>query len=283
MVLAHAGATSPFQWHPHPDVWLMVVVLVGGYITALRYWAPEGSPPVSASRKLSFFLGAGILWIGADWPMHDLSEGVLFSAHMVQHLVFSLVAPPLLLLGLPPWLLRRLISPRPIEWVVRRLARPVPALLIFNAAVVLVHWPAAINLQVSSEIAHFGIHVVFVSSALLMWWPVIEPLPELGSMNPLAKMFYLFLQSIVPTVPASFLTFATTPLFDSYAGGLGMSPVTDQMVAGLIMKLGGGLLLWSVIAFIFFRWHGQEEKPRELTEMPWEDFERELDMWDLRK
>ncbi|MDQ3878764.1 MAG: cytochrome c oxidase assembly protein, partial [Actinomycetota bacterium] len=60
--------------------------------------------------------------------------------------------------------------------------------------------------------------------------------------------------------------------------------VTDQRIAGLIMKIGGGLLLWTVIAVIFFTWNAREESQEGQTpEVPWEDFERELEVWDMRK
>jgi putative membrane protein len=98
-------------------------------------------------------------------------------------------------------------------------------------------------------------------------------------------MLYLFLQSIVPTVPASFLTFSTGSLYSSYAAlphpWIGV--VTDQRIAGLIMKIGGGLLLWAVIAVIFFRWNAKEERGDVAAELTWEDFERDLEVWDLRK
>lgn len=287
---AHIGAgASPWQWHAHPDVWLLIVALTAGYLAALRYLgprkAPPGEPPATTKQKLLFFAGVALLWLAADWPMHDLSEGPLFSAHMVQHLVFAFGAPPLLLLGTPRWLLRLLLAPPAVTHVVRFATRPVPALLIFNAAIVLVHSPQLVTLQVSSEIGHFVVHTLFVLSALFMWWPVIGPLPEMPALHQPAAMFYLFLQSIVPTVPASFLTFARAPIYKAYEGILhpfGLSTVMDQTIAGLTMKLGGGLLLWSIITVMFFRWHAREESG-QVEEVPWDDFERELQAWDLRR
>ena len=76
-------------------------------------------------------------------------------------------------------------------------------------------------------------------------------------------MFYLFAQSLLPTIPASFLTFSTVPLYPVYgdaALAFGPLAVADQTIAGVIMKLGGGLLLWSTIAVIWFRWTKQERE-----------------------
>ena len=285
MLLAHHPGDTVWRFVAHPDVWLMVVLLVGGYFLALRYLVPveHSDEPARPMQKLAFLMGVAVLWIGADWPMHELSEDYLFSAHMVQHTLFSLVAAPLVLLGLPAWLTRKIVAP--VFPVVRFLTRPLIALVIFNTVIVITHWPTLVNAAVGSELMHFGLHVVLVSSALLMWWPVVDPLPELKRLQPPSKMLYLFLQSIVPTVPASFLTFADTPLYSAYVEAprlWGISAVTDQMVAGLIMKIVGGLLLWLVIAFLFFRWYAAEQRT-EPNEVAWDDFERELDVWDLRR
>jgi putative membrane protein len=284
--LGHGALT----WTAHPDVWLLVIVLVAGYFGALRFLsqgrAPVGEEPASQTQKLFYLSGVVVLWIGADWPIHDLSEDFLFSAHMVQHTLFSLVAPPLLLLGMPPWLLRTLLASLKLERVFRALTRPLIALLLFNLVIVVTHIPAVVDAAVGSEPLHFLVHTVLFSSALLMWWPVIDPLPEMKRLSEPAKMLYLFLQSIVPTVPASFLTFSDGILYESYAGFprlWGIDVVMDQRMAGLLMKIGGGLLLWLAIAILFFRWNANEEREEEVEEVTWDDFERELQAWDLRK
>lgn len=285
MVLTHHPGAEVWGFVAHPDVWLMIVVLVGGYFAALHYLAPpdHAAEPATATQKLAYLFGVAILWIGSDWPLHDLSEDYLFSAHMVQHTLFSLVAPPFLLLGLPTWLMRKIVAP--VFPIVRFLTRPLIALIIFNVVIVVTHWPTLVNSAVRSEPLHLSVHVVLVTSALLMWWPVVDPLPELKRLQPPSKMLYLFLQSIVPTVPASFLTFAERPLYAVYVEAprlWGISAITDQMVAGLIMKIVGGLLLWIAIAFLFFKWYASEQK-NEQGEVAWDDFERELEVWDLRR
>ena len=285
--MAIAAPAAALEWHLHPDVWLMVVALAGGYVLALRAWG-RGEEPVPTRKKAQFAAGVAFLWLGADWPIHEISEEYLFSIHMVQHTLFSLVAPPLLLMGIPAWVFRRLFRNLGVTAFVRAVTRPLPALLLFNTVIVVTHWPALVDFALTHELAHFGVHVVLVGASLAMWWPVIEPLPEMASLSPPAKLFYLFLQSIVPTVPASFLTFSDTAIYDFYANAprlWGIGAVDDQRTAGLIMKIGGGLLLWAVITVRFFKWQAREEsKPAdEPEELTWEDFERELQVWELRR
>ena len=277
------------DWHPHYDVWLVLGPIALGYALAIKTWGVTSrvsqEPAVSAKQVVSFYVGLAFLWIGADFPLHELSEDYLFSMHMVQHTLFMLVAPPFLLMGMPRWLLRRILQPRWAFTTARALTKPFVALLVFNAVIVITHWPALVNLSVSSEPVHFLVHLVVFTASMMMWCPVIAPLPELGRMSEPAKMIYLFLQSVIPTVPASFLTFTSTPIYSAYAEFprlWGVDVITDLRMAGLIMKLGGGLLLWLAIAIIFFRWSAKEERAQH-EEVTWEDFEAELHALDMRR
>jgi putative membrane protein len=276
-------------WSPHPLIWLTTGGLLFWYVWAVTVLgprrAPEGRPIATTGQKAAFLLGVLALWVGEEWPLHELAEQYLFSAHMVQHIIFAFVVPPLLLLGLPAWLLRSLLGTGTRFRIVRFLTKPLIAMLLFNAAIVAMHWPPIVNLQSESAAFHLLFHGALIGAGLLMWSVVVGPLPELNRLSDPAKMLYLFLQSIVPTVPSSFLTFADTPLYDSYAEApriWALSAATDQMIAGLIMKIVGGLLLWTVIAVMFFRWNAKEEA-RTDHEVTWDDFERELDAWDMRK
>ena len=274
---------SPWAWNPHPEVWLLVALLGGGYAIAVRRLGPRrvgpGQRAASRGQVAAFSAGLVALWAGADWPVHDLAEGYLYSVHMVQHLLFTLLAPPLLLLGTPAWLARELLSGLGVYRLVKRLARPIPALAAFNALLVITHWPALVDFTLRSEPAHLAVHVALFSSALLMWCPVVGPLPEFRLQSPPAQMLYLFLQSIVPTVPASFLVFAERPVYRFYETVprlWGLSAAEDQRIAGLLMKLGGGLLLWSVISVVFFRWQAAEEASDEQARQ-WRSLDRQVE------
>lgn len=291
-IASSPAAASAWAFHWHPDVWVLVIALTVGYTAALRVLGPQhvadGARPASRRQQAFFFSGVVALWAGADWPMHDLSESFLFSAHMVQHLLFTFVAPPLLLLGIPAWLWRVVLQPPLLTTAVRFLTRPLVALLVFNGVIAITHWPTLVDMSLRSELVHLVIHFVLFVTAGFMWWPVVAPLPEMATLSEPAKMLYLFLQSVLPTVPASFLTFADRPIYHFYASvprvWQSFDVVTDQRIAGLIMKLGGGLLLWTVIAVLFFKWNAREEAGHDGEEgLSWDDFERELQAWDLRK
>jgi putative membrane protein len=265
-------------YRAHPDVWLLFSTITAWYLIACRRHMRDTGEQTPFRRKRFFVIGIAVLWIGADWPIHDLAERYLYSIHMTQHLLFSLVAAPLLIAGMPAWLIRKLIAPRPVHAVFAFMTRPLVALIFFNSVLLFTHWPAVVTVSVHSEWLHFGLHTLLTTSALVMWWPVMSPLPELPALPAPGQMLYLFLQSLAPTIPASILTFGDHllyPVYGTFPRIWGISALTDQLVAGLIMKLIGGAILWGFITVIFFRWHAQENRDG-LDPLRYRDVEREI-------
>jgi putative membrane protein len=275
-------------WHLHTDVWVLLAVAALAWTMAVRLEqrrrveTGDLQPAVTRRQVLCFASGLVALFVASDWPVHDLAEGYLYSVHMVQHMLVTFVAAPLLLLGTPAWLFRRLLPGRAMA-VLRWVARPVPNLIQFNAILVLSHWPFWVNATLRNHPLHFLAHALLLASALVMWLVIVSPVEEVPRARPPVQMLYLFLQSILPTVPASFLTFGSKPLYSFYETVprlYGWSALSDQQVAGLIMKIGGGFFLYGVIAVIFFRWYADEERKEKELELPetlyWDDVEREL-------
>jgi putative membrane protein len=144
------------------------------------------------------------------------------------------------------------------------MARPVPAAVVFNALALLSHWQLIVNTASANGLFHYGVHTVLVTSAVLFWIPVCGPFPELR-ISPPAQMIYLFVASIIPTVPGAWLTMADGAIYSAYdipARLWGISVTSDQQVAGLLMKLVGGGYLWVLITVIFFRWAADEDPAR---------------------
>jgi putative membrane protein len=206
--------------------------------------------------------------------------------HMTQHLLLTYVMPPLLLLATPEWLARLVLGRGRVKQAFSWLARPVPAAVLFNALVLLTHAPGVVNASVSNPVVHYSLHTALVTTALLFWMPVCGPLPELRISYP-AQMIYLFVTSIVPTVPAGWLTFAEGAVYSAYdipARLWGLDVTEDQQVAGLIMKLVGGGFLWIVITVRFFQWAARfadsdraADQAGPPTELTWDQVEREFD------
>jgi len=261
-----AADTDIWRWQPHPEVWFIVVAAIGLAWYAVRVIGPKvvtrGEPIVSRQQIIAYTLAITTLWIASDWPMHDISEEYLYSVHMIQHLLLTFIIPPLLLIATPEWLGRLMVSGdgRAGVWI-RRWSRPVVAGVLFNAFVALTHLAWVVNTSVNNGIFHYAVHLAVFGAALLMWIPVASPLPELRASLP-GQMIFLFLMSVLPTIPAAFLTFARQPLYEAYNHNVrlwGIDVASDQQAAGLVMKLAGGIFLWTIITLLFVRWTRQEE------------------------
>jgi len=272
---AHLNLTQVAPFNVHYDVLVLVAALTVGYLYAVvrigPFKVPKGIAPFTLRQVAWFLGGVAAVWVASGWPVHDLAEESMFMFHMIEHLIIGLVVPPMLLLGTPRWLAEMIVGNPRVLPIVRRLSRPVPAFFFYSLVLVGIHWPAVNQLMLESDPAHFLIHAVFFASAMFMWMPILSPLPAVPRIAPPAQAFYLFLHSIIPTVPASFLTFGTRPIYKIYEAFpklWGFDTITDQTVAGLIMKLVGGLYLWVIIAVIWFRWYNDEQR--------WEAMERQL-------
>ncbi len=250
------------------DVTVLCIGLVAGYVGLVRrhgqLMAPRPGEKAVTTRQAVFFTsGVALFWAVDGWPMQALSEH-LFSVHMFQHLLQAFVIPPLLLLGIPRWMGDALVRGPRTRRVVRRLASPVTAGLLFNLVLLGTHAPPVIALQLDSNLFHAADHLVLIAAGLLMWTSLYSPVPEVAPrLQPLQSMFYLFLMTLLPTIPSAFLVFGEATLYPAYESVLrpwDLGVVDDMQVAGLIMKLGGGFYLWTIIAVRYFRWAADQER-----------------------
>lgn len=257
---------NPWAFHAHPDTWFVIVFSGYLYWYAMRRLGPRLLGPtvrvVTRRQVLCFSAGLFFLEVAGDWPLHDLAENYLYSAHMFQHMLISLVAPPLLLLGCPAWLVRWILRPKWAAGTVRVLARPLVAGIMFNAVVAISHAPFWVDGTLYHHAVHFWAHLLLFVSAMFMWFPVVNKLEEFPSLSGLNRSLYLFLQSILPNLPAAFLLLATSVVYHYYAAVPHpfMSAIEDQQLAGAIMKVGGTFYLWSIITVMFFRWVAVEHR-----------------------
>lgn len=266
-------ATWSWEWTPYPGVWLFVGLL------ALAYWRLAGAPGTGIGgggddgpglppwRAVSFGGALLLLWLALDWPVGPLGATYLASVHMGQLLVISLVVPALLLLGLPRSVLRSPFGTPGGGPVLRAITHPVAALVIYNGVVVGTHVPAVLDTMVATQPGMLAMDLAWLLAGVVFWWPVLAPEPGREWFNPFFQMGYLILNTIPATVPYSFLVFADFPLYRTYELAPpipGVSTLRDQRIAGLLMKIGGGLLLWTAITILFFRWYREEESGMEL-------------------
>ena len=250
---------DPWHYQLHLEVWILIVFLVSSYIYVVRVLGPRavtaGEPIVTRRQLVCFISGILIMFLSTDWPMHDIAEEYLYSVHMFQHMSLTYFMPPLVVLATPEWFVRVLVGNGRAYRALRFLTFPVRAGLLFNLGIVISHIPGVVNASVSNGPLHYFVHMLLVLTSILMWMPVCGPLKEF-QMAPMPKMIYLFLNSVVATIPAGWLTFAEGVVYKHYnipTRVWGVSVSNDQQIAGAIMKLGGSIFLWTIIVAMFFK------------------------------
>ena len=247
------------QWAFDP---LLVIALAGTaaiYVWAVRRVnAAHPGTPVPRRRVVFFAIGLGAIAVALLSPI-ERYEGSLFSVHMTQHLLLTLIMPPLLLIGVPGWLIRPLLARWPALLALgRALTHPVAAFTLFNVIFIGYHVPAVYGLAQESEPLHILGHLLFMATGVITWWPVLSPLRELPPLAPPLQMLYLFLQTLPSQALGALLTFNATPLYEHYAAAPRvwgfMTAQADQELGGLIMWVIGGTFFLGAFAAVFLRW-----------------------------
>lgn len=269
----------------HVSVLVGCLYLAVGYLLAVgparrRFgWAEDGA---SRTRVGLWMAAVAIIFLALNGPLHSLSDDSLFAAHMVQHMLLMLIMPPLLIAGLPPWLIRKALEKRGMLLLGRVLTHPAVAFTLYNVVFIGWHFPEMYEAALRNHGIHIVQHLMFMAVAVMMWWPVVNPVEELERIptGPLLMM-YVFAFGIPSTALSAFITLNEDLMYPWYASAervWGLGPLDDQRLGGLIMWIPGMLLFWVAISFVYFRWtkdefvawkrEARERKEEELTARP---------------
>lgn len=245
-----------FTWSIHPSIPLGIAALLAAYAVAVgplrrRYgWGA----PVPWEQPIAFATGCGVLFVALTGPIHDLSDSYLFTVHMVQHLIITLLVPPLLLVGTPAWLVRA--APSWVQAAVRALGSAPAAFLLFNGMLAVWHLPALYNATLLRADTHVLEHLLFIATAVIGWWPILAPAHEYRAPM-VVQMIYLLLVPFPMKVIGILITLSDRVLYPAYAIAprvWGLDPLIDQQIGGMIMWVPAGFVFWIALAAHFFRW-----------------------------
>lgn len=256
-------AAWEWTWRAYPGVWIFIVALAALYWFRLRRAGEQ-----ETLRAGSFFLGLFCLWVALDWPVGALGSGYLASAHMVQFLLIALIAPPFLLYGVPFSTYERIERRPAILRSLRFLTHPLIALAFFNVVLISTHWPSVVDNLMSSQLGSFVLDMAWLVAGLALWWPLVAPIPRRPGFTYMYKIGYLILATILNTPAFALLTFSELPLYATYELAPpvhSFSTRDDQRLAGLMMKVGGGVIFWIAITVLFFRWYLAEHAESEAS------------------
>jgi putative membrane protein len=269
MFAALLHPTADFSWTSfttHPSILIGCVLFAGLYLLAVgplreRYGWADG---IERSRVGWFMLGVFVMFIALNGPIHDLGDNYLFSAHMIQHLMITLIMPPLLLAGTPAWLYRPLLRRRWIWHAARIVTAPLIAFALYNVVLSVWHLPRFYMWALEDHNVHIVQHLMFMAAAVIVWWPAVNPVPELTRIQPPIRLLYLFALGIPMSVISALITLSGDVLYPWYEAAPrvfeNLNALDDQQLGGLIMWVPGMMVYWVAISILFFRWSKNEEQ-----------------------
>lgn len=244
--IAHeSGIFGPLELLP-------MLIAAGLYAKRSMTLAARGRP-VPLWRQICF--ASGLLAIAAALvtPISDVAEELVI-AHMTEHLLIGDIASLLLVLGLTGPLLQPILAIRTFDRL-RVLAHPAVALPLWALNMFFWHAPPLYDAAYGTAAVHFLEHATFIFFGCLVWMPVFGPLPVPQWFTAGWKVVYVIVMRLLATVLGNILMWSGTVLYDRYAAGeahYGISALTDQSIAGVVMMVEGTFLGLGVLAWFFF-------------------------------
>jgi putative membrane protein len=278
--LLHAGGVDPTgwlwsDWNIEPTIAIGLLAMLAGYLYLTRDTGstPDATRITTSKQKASFIAGLVTLFVALGPPLDDWSDHYLLLAHMVQHLLLILLAAPLLLVGIPAWMLEPLTRNRVTNAIGYTLTRPVVAYAIANLVVILWHVPVFYDAALRSQPIHVLEHATFIATGILAWWPIAGPLSQWPRLPLSLQSLYFFAMTIPGSVVGAFITFAEPGLYSPYDTApriFNIDLATDQQAAGLLMWVLVSTIYLGLITVTFFKWANREERneqqAREMAE-----------------
>jgi len=256
---------SALNWNFTPSILVMLIsqAVLYSYFIYLSYKDGYWGTEVRVRHIVWFALGLILIFVALVSPIDSLSNVALFSAHMVQHLLLMLLASACLLLGTPGFWIRLLYDLPILKTVLPIVTHPLVTLIAFNAIMWIWHVPALYEGALRNVNIHVIEHMMFLVAGVLLWLPIIHDAPPKHVLSYPARLAYLFACMISSSILGAIFTFAPTIAFPFYGNAplaFGLTPATDQALAGLIMWVPGGGIFFIAIMIVFGAWLNSEDR-----------------------
>lgn len=236
------------RWEVIPSIWAGCALALAAYplLPGARW----------NGRAAAWVGGVAVVFVALCSALDIVGDQYLFSVHMAQHLALAMVAPPLLVRGLPDATIDGLLA----SWAgpaVRAIVNPIPAASLYFVVLVAWHVPVAFDFAVTHELVHVVQHLSFLAVGLVFWWAVIIHRPhERWNLSDLGEVAYLTagaLPSVVVGLTIALLRHPVYPYYLTRSPRLGVSPLGDQLVGGLLMFGFDNCLMVGVAGYYFWR------------------------------
>jgi putative membrane protein len=272
------GQNPLTAWNTNPIPTLLLLVAAYLYLTGMERWH-NPSYHIGFWQKVSFFSGLVAIFLALQSPIDPLADH-LFSIHQVQHMLLRMIAPILILLGLPltpilrgmpPWMLQGVVRPIVRSTTVRAvyhiLTHPALVILLFMGTLFLWQTPSLHNLALRNNEVHEVMHFSMLLTGLRFWWLFIDPRPGRARLHYGLRMLFLGLVVIPNTVLGAAITFNSSLIYQAYAEveqPFSLPLMTDQQLGGLLLWVLGDMMSIVAAGILMVMWYQHEEAQDQL-------------------
>jgi putative membrane protein len=266
------------EWSTITSITLPILIGVA-YFYRVGRLRERGRQP-SLWRQTSFTVGLAAIVLVTVGPMDDLADNFVWG-HMVQHTILLEEISLLLALGLTGPVLGPVLT-KPGLKRLRGLTHPVAAFAIWVVVMYGWHAPPAYQLAAENEVVHLCEHASFVAAGTLMWLALLGPFPKPEWFGNGAKAVYAGGVHFASMGLANILMWSGTVLYPFYVASdeaHGLSPITDQSLAGVVLMVQSAMLMFAILAWLVLRWAQQDTERQELLDLA---IERGIDLDERR-
>ncbi|MFJ6207890.1 cytochrome c oxidase assembly factor CtaG [Lysinibacillus sp. NPDC092081] len=279
-------------WSPYLIGVLVFITVI--YFLVTTKWRKDFkvSEPLKKGEAIYFVLAMVTIYIIKGSPV-DLMAHIMFTMHMVQMAILLLLVPIFLIKGIPWWVWKVAIEAPVVKSLFKVLTLPVVAVFVFTGLFSFYHLPAVFDYIKLNETLHGTYTFVLFVSAVLMYWPLIQEIPNRPQMKPLHKLGYIIANAVLITPACALIIFASDAMYETYTNGdawlkamelcvpastlsslslsgpelfTNMDPVADQQLGGVLMKILQELIFGVLLGAIFLNWYRSEQKdPDKIT------------------
>lgn len=255
------------DWSVNPVLVVVVFAALAAYFWFTGPWARRQPDPsryqTSTKNRVSFVLAMVVLVVALGPPLADWAQWYFLTAHMIQHMLLTLVVPPLLLIGLPAWLIRPVLTRnRIVNAIGYRLTRPAVGFGLAALSMSFFHWPSIMQQACTTPWLHAVEIISYLVTFTLFWWSINGPLPEWPKLPEPLQCLMLFLLMLPMVLVGAPITLSSKPVYDHFTAYqstvFSMGHETDNQLGGSLMWGVGMVGMLLPVTFIFLRWANRQ-------------------------
>jgi putative membrane protein len=257
------------DWNFDPVLLAVTLALLGGYLAAIGALRERLGEDVSRPKVILFIAGWAVLALAVFSPLDTIGRRYLFTASALQLLLITSLAAPLMLAGLPEWLVERLLPLRALRQMTRGFLFAVVAIVLFNGALLIWQITPLFEASLRDNTLHNLRLLTLLVAGTINWWPLLTPLDRHTRFASPFQIFYIAAESVPLDLFGLVCIFVGHVIYPTYANAprlFGISALTDQALAGVLLAIPNNVFDFILMSVVFFGWIERSDRAQRARE-----------------